>query len=200
MKEAPVPTEIKLHQRTRLLEIDFGDGCHFELPAEYLRAFSPAAMMSGELVKGKESVNITRILPEGNRGIRPHFSDGHDQAVYSWETLYELGVNHAEKWGLYLQRLRDSGYTRTTDSGISIKILYFAKLVERLGRGSEELRLPEAIQNVAGVLAWLRSRGGNWEQHLKDELVQVTVNREFAALDDPLEEGDELGIVPSHPR
>ncbi len=70
----------------------------------------------------------------------------------------------------------------------------------RLGRGSEEVRLPESMQDVAGVLAWLRSRGGNWDQHLKDELVQVTVNREFATLEDHLEEGDELGIVPSHPR
>ncbi len=199
MKEAPVPTEVKLHRRTRLLEITFGDGSHFELPVEYLRVFSPAALMSGELVKGKENVAITRILPEGNRGIRPHFNDGHDQAVYTWETLYDLGRNYAEKWQLYLQRLRDSGYERNTDAGIRIKILYFAKLMERLGRGSEDVRLPESVTDVGGLLAWLRERGGNWDEHLQDNLVKVTVNREFTTPESTFQEGDELAIVPSHP-
>ncbi len=200
MKEAHAPTAIKLHQRTRLLELTFGDGSHFELTAEYLRVFSPASLMSGELVKGKENVAITRILPEGNHGIKPHFNDGHDQAVYTWEALYDLGRNYGSNWRLYLRRLRDSGHERTAATGIRIKVLYFAKLMDRLGRGSEDLRLPASITDVGGLLVWLRKRGGNWDKHLQDDLVKVTVNQEFTTPVSSFKDGDELAIVPSHPR
>lgn len=38
-----VPTQIKPHQKTRLLEIHFDDATSYELPCEYLRVFSPSA-------------------------------------------------------------------------------------------------------------------------------------------------------------
>ena len=37
-----VPTQIKLHQNSRLLEIHFDDATSYELPCEYLRVFSPS--------------------------------------------------------------------------------------------------------------------------------------------------------------
>lgn len=41
------------------------------------------------------------------------------------------------------------------------KILYFAGLVEKLGRASEETELPPAVTDVRTLLAWLRLRGEN---------------------------------------
>ncbi len=67
----PVPTEIKLHKRSRVLEVSFEDGAHFELPCEYLRVFSPSAEVKGHgpgqevLQLGKEDVNIASIEPVG---------------------------------------------------------------------------------------------------------------------------------------
>lgn len=115
---APTPTEIKLHQKSRMLEIRFEDGAHFELPCEYLRVYSPSAEVRGHgpgqevLQTGKEGVGITAIRPVGNYGICPHFSDGHDTGIYTWETLYNLGVHQRELWGEYLRRLRAAGYER----------------------------------------------------------------------------------------
>ncbi|MGH7838487.1 MAG: gamma-butyrobetaine hydroxylase-like domain-containing protein, partial [Candidatus Binataceae bacterium] len=36
----PIPTEIKLHQASRKLEIAFDNGARFELSCEFLRAYS----------------------------------------------------------------------------------------------------------------------------------------------------------------
>ena len=45
--ETPTPTEIKLHQKSRLLEISFDNGDRFELSYEFLRVFSPSAEVRG---------------------------------------------------------------------------------------------------------------------------------------------------------
>ena len=42
-RTAPVPTEIKLHQKSRVMELTFSDGERFELPYELLRVYSPSA-------------------------------------------------------------------------------------------------------------------------------------------------------------
>jgi DUF971 family protein/molybdopterin converting factor small subunit len=201
----PIPSEIKLHQRTRTLELTFGDGSHFMLPAEYLRVYSPAAdnkmaMEHGEMVTGKERVAITKMTPVGNYAVRLTFDDGHIGGVYSWETLYELGQYQAERWQAYLGWLQSKGRERKAEDGPHLKLLYFVKLVERLGRDAEELDVPASVTQVGELLAWLRRRGGNWQTFLKDQDVQVTVNRKFASLDTPLASGDEVAIVPSHPR
>ena len=41
------PTEINLHQRSRILEISFEDGNTFKLSYEYLRVHSPSAEVQG---------------------------------------------------------------------------------------------------------------------------------------------------------
>lgn len=121
----PIPTEIKLHQRTRVLDVTFGDGERYELPCEYLRVYSPSAEVKGHgagpdvLQTGKESVNITAIEPVGQYAVRLIFDDGHDTGLYSWKLLYELGKDKETKWNEYLARLKEAGHTRnqaTTDS------------------------------------------------------------------------------------
>ena len=46
-KTTPSPTEIKLHQKSRVLEIAFADGKSFTLPFEFLRVYSPSAEVRG---------------------------------------------------------------------------------------------------------------------------------------------------------
>jgi DUF971 family protein len=112
------PTDIKLHQNSRVLEITFEDGRHFHLPCEYLRVYSPSAEVRGHgpgqevLQVGKERVNITQIEPVGNYAVRLVFTDGHQTGLYSWEVLYELGVHQKSNWQRYLQRLAEAGYQR----------------------------------------------------------------------------------------
>jgi DUF971 family protein len=118
IKGDPVPTEIKLHQRSRIFEVSFDDGRRFELSYEFLRVFSPSAEVRGHgagqevLQLGKRDVDIVRIEPVGNYAVRPVFSDGHDSGLYSWDCLYELGENQAELWQSYLTRLAAAGGSR----------------------------------------------------------------------------------------
>ena len=62
-----VPTEINLHQVSRVLELTFEDGSNYKLPAEYLRVYSPSAEVQGHgpgqdvLQIGKEDVGIDSI-------------------------------------------------------------------------------------------------------------------------------------------
>ena len=112
------PTEIKLHQTSRILEVAFEDGARFHLPCEYLRVFSPSAEVRGHgpgtetLMTGKEQVNIAAIEPVGHYAVKLVFDDGHNTGLYSWNVLYDLGVNHESHWQDYLRRLAETGYER----------------------------------------------------------------------------------------
>jgi DUF971 family protein len=117
-KNTPLPTEIKLHQISRLLEIAFDDGKTFHLPCEFLRVYSPSAEVRGHgpgqetLQAGKKNVEIRAVEPVGNYAVQLAFSDGHNTGIYSWDLLYHYGVNQAEMWQQYLQRLEAAGASR----------------------------------------------------------------------------------------
>ncbi len=114
----PFPTELSLHRQSRVLEISFDDGAHFNLPCEYLRVYSPSAEVQGHspeervLQFDKEEVNIDRIEPVGNYAVCLHFDDGHSTGLYSWETLYKLGQNQEAYWRDYLGELEAAGRKR----------------------------------------------------------------------------------------
>ncbi len=114
----PIPSDIKLLQKTRILEVLFDNGEKFSLPCEYLRVFSPSAevkghgLSEGKLVSGKKNVNIINIESVGHYAIRLIFDDNHQSGIYSWETLYDLSQHHAEYWKHYLQRLELAGASR----------------------------------------------------------------------------------------
>lgn len=117
-RTTPQPTEIKLHQASRVLEIAFSDGATFRLPYEYLRVYSPSAEVRGHgpgqetLQVGKREVTIANVEPVGLYALRPTFSDGHDTGIYSWDLLYDLGVRQDELWRRYLARLEAAHASR----------------------------------------------------------------------------------------
>ena len=100
------------------MEIAFDDGKVFRLPYEYLRVFSPSAEVRGHgpgqevLQVGKREVEIRSLEPVGSYAVQPTFSDGHATGIYSWEYLYELGLQQEENWADYLRRLEAAGASR----------------------------------------------------------------------------------------
>jgi DUF971 family protein len=110
-KHAPQPTEIKLHQVSRVLEISYADGKKFSLPCEFLRVYSPSAEVRGHgpgqevLQTGKADVEIRQIEPVGTYAVQLFFSDGHNTGIYSWDLLYEYGSKQNDLWQQYLHRL-----------------------------------------------------------------------------------------------
>jgi DUF971 family protein len=119
VKRHPLPTEIQLHQRSRILEIAYDDGARFRLPCEYLRVYSPSAEVRGHspdsavLQVGKEQVNIADLQQVGNYAVKIIFDDGHRSGLYDWQYLYKLGRAWQPLWLDYLERLKAVGQTRT---------------------------------------------------------------------------------------
>ena len=119
----PIPTEIKLHQVSRKLEIAFNDGTRFELPYEFLRVYSPSAEVRGHgpgqevLQVGKKNIGIKSVEPVGSYAVTLTFSDGHDTGIYSWDYLYELGANYVALWDRYVSRMNAAGASREPLAG-----------------------------------------------------------------------------------
>jgi DUF971 family protein len=116
--KSPRPTEINLHQTSRVLDVTFEDGRTFSLPVEYLRVYSPSAEVRGHgpgqevLQVGKREVNVSAIEPVGMYAVKLVFTDGHDTGIYSWEYLYDLGARQEANWKTYLARLDAAGKSR----------------------------------------------------------------------------------------
>lgn len=112
------PTEIKLHQVSRVLEITFDDGKTFQLPCEFLRVYSPSAEVRGHgpgqetLQVGKKNVEITAVEPVGSYAVQLAFSDGHTTGIYSWDLLYDYGARQQQLWAEYLAKLKAAGASR----------------------------------------------------------------------------------------
>lgn len=114
--KTPAPVALTVHKQSRTLEISFDSGETFSLPFEYLRVHSPSAEVKGHgpgqevLQTGKREVLITALEPVGHYAVQPHFSDGHNTGIYTWDYLYRLGADQEHLWNEYLARLQAAGH------------------------------------------------------------------------------------------
>ena len=80
---------------------------------------------------------------------------------------------------------------------MNLRVLYFARLRERLGRGEEMLVLPEGVATVADLAAWLRARDPAGAAAFADAAtVRAAVNQAFAPPNTPVADGDEVAFFP----
>ena len=118
MADKPRPTALTVHQQSRLLEVAFDDGAQFRIPFELMRVYSPSAEVQGHgpgqevLQTGKRDVVIDGLEPVGHYAVQPHFSDGHDSGIFSWEYLYDLGSQQERLNAEYEQRIAEAGVSR----------------------------------------------------------------------------------------
>ena len=116
--DTPQPTDITVHQQSRVLEIGFSDGRSFRIPFELMRVYSPSAEVQGHgpgqevLQTGKRQVGLTALEPVGNYAVQPSFDDGHESGIFSWDYLYWLGAQQDQLWSRYEERLREAGVDR----------------------------------------------------------------------------------------
>ena len=112
------PTEITLHQQSKVLEITFEDGQGYRLPFEFLRVHSPSAEVRGHgpgqeiLQLGKRQVNLLSVQAVGSYALKLSFDDGHDTGLYTWEYLYNLGKYQDALWQDYLLKVEAAGKSR----------------------------------------------------------------------------------------
>jgi DUF971 family protein len=117
-----IPTAVALHRKSKCLELRYADGTQWQLPAEFLRAFSPSAEVRGHgkgqavLQTGKRLVGIDSVEAVGHYAIKISFDDGHNSGLYSWDYLAQLGSQQDAKWAQYLQDLASAGASRDKPS------------------------------------------------------------------------------------
>jgi DUF971 family protein len=121
--DAPWPVELRLKRAEKRLDIEFDDGKRFSLPAEYLRVESPSAEVQGHgpgekiIVAERAHVGILDLEPVGNYAVRIKFDDLHDTGIFSWDYLYQLGVEHDRRWRDYLAAVTARGLSREPKRG-----------------------------------------------------------------------------------
>jgi DUF971 family protein len=119
----PWPTLLRLKRAEKRLEIEYDDGKTFSLSAEYLRVESPSAEVQGHgpgekvIVAERAHVGIIEVEPVGNYAVRIKFDDLHDTGIYSWDYLYQLGLEYDKRWQAYLVALQARGLSREPKRG-----------------------------------------------------------------------------------
>ena len=120
----PMPSRIVVSEQKDALNMEYQGDVRFDLPAEYLRVFSPSAEVRGHgkgqevLQVGKRQVRIESIQQSGNYAIQITFDDGHDSGIFTWDYLFELGSNQTDNWANYLQRLHQANQSRDPDTQV----------------------------------------------------------------------------------
>jgi DUF971 family protein len=115
------PVGIRLHKKSKALELEYPNSEIHTLSCEYLRVYSPSAEVKGHgpgqevLQTGKIDVGISAIKPVGNYALQLVFDDGHDTGLYSFDYLLDLGLNKTDLWQSYLDRLSAAGASRDPD-------------------------------------------------------------------------------------
>ncbi len=78
-----------------------------------------------------------------------------------------------------------------------MQMLYFGWVRGKIGIDRESVEPPDGIDDVEGLITWLRDRGGGYAEALDDlSVVRVAVNQELVDLDQPVARGDEVALFP----
>ena len=78
-----------------------------------------------------------------------------------------------------------------------MKLLYFAWIRDDIGLDGEEISLPDGVKTVGELITLLKSRGYSYERGLRaSEELKVAVNLEYANLDTPISDSDEVAFFP----
>lgn len=78
-----------------------------------------------------------------------------------------------------------------------MRILYFAWLRQKIGRGEDVLDVPLTVKTVEQLVQWLRDRGPEYQSTFaEDSLVRVAVNQVHVERAAAVANGDEVAFFP----
>lgn len=78
-----------------------------------------------------------------------------------------------------------------------VKIVYFAWVRERIGKGEEELEIPAEIKTAGDLVSWLATLGEGYEEALRfPKAIRVAVNQEHVEHKELIAGAREIGIFP----
>jgi sulfur-carrier protein len=78
-----------------------------------------------------------------------------------------------------------------------VKLLYFAWVRQKIGRGEEDMALPSGVKTVGELIVHLRACGGGYEEAFADmKRIRAAINQEHVGFDAALRDGDEIAFFP----
>ena len=80
---------------------------------------------------------------------------------------------------------------------LTLHLLYFAWVRQRIGLAEERVTPPAETRDIAGLIAWLATRGPGYAAAFADpRQIRAAVNGDFAPPDHPVGPGDEIALFP----
>ena len=78
-----------------------------------------------------------------------------------------------------------------------MKILYFARLQQIIGRGQEEIDVPADVKTVSALIVYLKNQNKNIATAFADlRTLKVAINQSHASLDASLARATEVAFFP----
>jgi molybdopterin synthase sulfur carrier subunit len=80
---------------------------------------------------------------------------------------------------------------------MSVKLLYFAWVREKVGRSAEDVNLPASAKTIADVVAWLKTRGPEYEAAFaRASVVRAAVDKVHVKPGAPISNAREIAFFP----
>jgi molybdopterin synthase sulfur carrier subunit len=80
---------------------------------------------------------------------------------------------------------------------MKVRLVYFAWVREKIGKGGEDLDLPETVVTVGDLLRHLKGLGEEYQAALEhDRVIRVALDQEHADVSDRIAGVREIGIFP----
>ncbi|TCQ28721.1 molybdopterin converting factor subunit 1 [Rhizobium sp. PP-CC-3G-465] len=78
-----------------------------------------------------------------------------------------------------------------------VRLVYFAWVRERIGVGDEIVSLPDTVVTAGDLIAFLKTRGEDYEAALEHEnVIRVAIDQENVEHDEPLGSVREIALFP----
>ena len=80
---------------------------------------------------------------------------------------------------------------------MSVKLLYFAWVREKVGKSDETIELPAHVATVSDLLTWLKSRGPEYAAAFeRSEVIRAAIDRAHVKPSARLEGASEIAFFP----
>jgi molybdopterin synthase sulfur carrier subunit len=86
---------------------------------------------------------------------------------------------------------------KTCGGRMSVRIVYFAWVRERIGKGSEEIELPDTVITVGDLIAHLATLGEEYAAAFEvPQVIRAAINEEHAEHDEAIGDAREIALFP----
>ncbi len=80
---------------------------------------------------------------------------------------------------------------------MTVKVLYFAWVRERLGKAQEEIELPPGIDTIGQLMSWLADRGEQYAYAFeRPQVIRAAIDRNHVRADARIEGAREIAFFP----